>query len=77
MFQSTTALTATEKQRLRDRFITAFPNHWQVFLAAGNADTAQNRGRFAAERTIAFWEDIYRSESYKENISTLPPVDTL
>lgn len=77
LFATTTNLTATEKQKLRDRFITAFPHHWQVFLADGNADTPANRGMFAAQRTMAFWQDIYRSESRRANLTTLPPDEQL
>lgn len=77
LFANTANLTATEKQKLRDRFVTAYPNHWAAYLAGGGTDTAANRGQFAVDRTVAFWTDIYTSESYKANVAAMPPAETI
>jgi hypothetical protein len=76
LFGSTTNLDAITKQRLRDRFVTAYPNHWTIFLQS-NADNASNRGKFAVQMTVDYWKQIYQSESYKENIAAMPAVDQL
>ena len=76
---ATTHATATEKQKLRDRFVLQFPNHWQNFLAAnGMTDTAANRGRFAAWMTVSsYWGDVYRSGSEREIRTSQPSPETL
>jgi hypothetical protein len=77
LFGATTNLDASTKQKLRDRFVTAYPTQWTAFLAAGNTDTAANRGKFAVEITFQFWKDIYTSESYKANVAAIPAADIL
>ena len=73
----TNNLDATTQTKLANRFVSAYRNHWQAFLAAGNTDTAANRGIFASERLFAYLQDIYRGESYKENIAAIPPAETI
>jgi hypothetical protein len=65
-------------QKLRDRFVSAYPSQWQKFLA-DNAltDTAANRNQFAAETVFSYIQDIYRSESAKANLAALPAADTI
>ena len=76
---ATTNATATEKQKLRDRFVLQFPNHWQNFLTNNTlTDTAANRGRFAAWMTVnSYWGDVYRSGAEREQREALPPPETL
>jgi hypothetical protein len=73
----TTNLTATEKTKLRNRFVTAYPTLWQEYLAGGGTDTAANRAAFAIDRTFDFWTQIYRSGSQKENIAALPQPEVI
>lgn len=76
---ATTNATATEKQKLRDRFVALYPNHWQNFLTNNTlTDTAANRGRFAAWMTVnSYWGDVYRSGSESEIRQTQPSPETL
>ena len=76
---ATTNASSTEKQKLRDRFVALYPNHWQNFLTANTlTDTAANRGRFAAWMTVDhYWGDVYRSGSDRENREALPPPESL
>jgi hypothetical protein len=77
LFGSTINLDATTKQKLRDRFVTAYPGQWKAFLDAGNTDTVQNRGKFAVQMTVEFWKGIYNAESYRENVAAMPTADIL
>lgn len=77
LLTATTNLDATTKTKLRNRFVSAYPNHWAVYLAGGGTDTAANRANFAIERTFDFWQDIYRGESYRENVAALTPPETI
>lgn len=73
----TNNLDATTRTKLANRFVTAYPNHWQVYLNGGGTDTAANRGIFASERLFDYLQGIYRGESYKENIAAIPPPETI
>ncbi len=76
-FTSTTNLTATEKTKLRNRFVAAYSGAWQVYLAGGGTDTAANRGQFAVDRTVEFWREIFTAGSNQENQAALPVSETL
>lgn len=82
---STSNLTATEKQKLRDRVVLLYPSEFQRYLT-DNAltDTAANRGKFFIEKTVGngpggiggYWSDIWMSGSKRENENSLPPIET-
>ena len=71
LFGQTANLTATEKQKLRDRFLTAFPAEWAAYLDGGGTDTPANRGQFAADMTIEFWRQIYRDQDRREKVAAI------
>jgi hypothetical protein len=73
-----TNLDATTVQKLRDRFVSAYPSQWQKFLADNTlTDTAANRNQFAAETVFNYIQNIYQSESAKANLAALPAADTI
>lgn len=85
MLQSTSSLTATEKQKLRDRVVLLYPSEYERYLTdTAQTDTAANRGKFFIEKTVGnapggvggFWSDIWMSGSRRENENTLPPIET-
>jgi hypothetical protein len=77
VLSNTANLTATEKQKLRNRFITSYPTLWQEYLAGGGTDTAANRASFAIDRTFDFWNEVYRSGSQRENVAALPQPEVM
>jgi hypothetical protein len=71
---NTTNLDATSKQKLRDRFVTAYPGAWLKFLADNTlTDTASNRGKFVAFSTAEYWKGIFRGESQREQLAAVVP----
>jgi hypothetical protein len=82
---NTTNLTATEKQKERDRCAVMYPAEFQRFLTENALpDNATNRGRFFVEKTVGngpngisgFWSDIFRHGSQRENEAALPVPET-
>ena len=82
---STSNLTATEKQKLRDRTVLLYKHEFDQWLIDNTlTDTAANRGKFFIEKTVGnapggiggFWSDIWMSGSKRENENTLPPTET-
>jgi hypothetical protein len=67
MLTATTGASATEKQKLRDRFVLLYQTEFQKFLTDNSlTDTAANRGKFVCNKTVGFWADIFRAGSQKE-----------
>jgi hypothetical protein len=78
LFSNTANLTATEKTKLRNRFVSEYNGQWLTYLAAnGGSDTAAIRGQFAVEMTVEKWRDIYSAGSNRENQVALPAAETL
>ena len=83
LLATTTNIDNTTKQKMRDRCVAAYPADWAAYLAQGNADNANNRGKFLVEKTVGndppalsgFWRDIWRGQSQQENIAAAPPPD--
>ena len=73
----TANLDAATRTKLASRMISAYPNHWQAYLSGGGTDTPANRGEFAADRLFNYLQDIYRGESYKENVAAIPPPEQI
>ena len=82
----TSNLTATEKQKLRDRCALLFPEQFQAWLTANTLnDTAANRGKFFIEKTVGnppgtvpqgFWSNVWQEGSDRQNRDALPPPET-
>jgi hypothetical protein len=71
---NTANLDATTKQKVRDRFVSAYPGVLSKFLADNTlTDTAANRGKFVAFCTMEYWKDIFRGESQKEQAAAISP----
>jgi hypothetical protein len=69
MMTASPNLTATEKTRLRDRFITdpAYVSKWSRFLAQnGGTDTPALRGQFVVEMTLEMWKKVYEDGFARE-----------
>jgi hypothetical protein len=77
LLTSTANLTATEKTKLRNRFVTEYQAEWNARVVAGTADTATNRGIFVIDKTLDYWSLVYKLGSDRENLATLPAPDTL
>lgn len=84
LIQTTTNATSTEKQKFRDRMVSANKGDFDRFLAEKSlTDTATNRGKFVAEKTVGnnppgisgLWGDIWVGQSGKENVEAAPPPD--
>ena len=83
---STTNLTATEKQKLRNRCVLLHQSEFNQYLIANSLnDTATTRGQFFIEKTVGnppaaglpgYWSDIYMSGSRRENENTMPATET-
>lgn len=73
LFSSTANLTATEKQKLRDRIVAEHSAQWAAYLAGGGTDTAGNRAQFAAEMTVEWWRRIYRDQDRRNKVDALVP----
>jgi hypothetical protein len=73
----TANLTATERQKLRDRFVAEYQGEWNALVAAGTVDNAANRGLFAVDKLFHYLNDIYRAGSARENQSAVPPPEIL
>ena len=86
LLTSTPNLTATEKQKLRDRMVLLNSSEVAQFLAAnGLTDSAANRGRFFIEKTVGnppsagvsgYWSDIFMAGNRRENEASLPVTET-
>jgi hypothetical protein len=81
---NTSNLTATEKQKLRDRCVTLYPQEYLRYRAENQlADNATNRGKFFVEKTIGnspngifgCWSEIWLNGSRVE-ITAANPVET-
>jgi hypothetical protein len=78
LFTTTSNLTATEKTKLRNRFVSEYNAQWLTYLADnGGSDTSALRGQFAVEMTVEFWRNIYTAGSGRENLAALPASETL
>lgn len=77
LLASTANLDAASKTLLRDSFVAAYPDAWQVFLAAGNTDTAANRGPFVVNVVVRQMRNVVRENSVRTQIATLPPPTTI
>lgn len=69
LLTNTANLDPATKQKIRDRFVAAYPTDFATFLAANAlTDTAANRGKFVVEKTFnGFWRDIWTAQSTREN----------
>lgn len=85
LLSNTTNLTATEKQKLRDRAVLLYASDYQVYLTRNAlTDTANNRSKFFIEKTVGnppgnvsgLWSDIFLLGSRRENENALPPAET-
>lgn len=76
---STSNATATEKQKLRDRYVLLYPNHWTNFLADNAlSDTAANRLRFVAWMMVNdYLRKNYIAGSEREITAAQPAADDL
>lgn len=79
LLNATTALSATEKQKLRDRMVRLYPNHWQNFLTANTLnDTAANRLRFVAYMEVfGYLTDIFKAGGQREYDDARPAAEEL
>lgn len=77
LLSATTNLTATEKQKLRNRFVSEYQAEWTARVQAGTVDNAANRGQFVIDKTIGYWADIFRAGSNRENVAAVPPPEVL
>jgi hypothetical protein len=78
LFTNTSNLTATEKTKLRNRFVSEYNAAWVDFLAAnGGNDTAAVRGEFVCKCLVEFMKRVYIDGSRRENLATLPADETL
>lgn len=78
---STSNLTATEKQKLRDRAVVLYPSEFAAYLVANSlTDNATNRGKFFIEKTVGngppgiggYWSTIWIDGNHRENQNSLP-----
>lgn len=86
LLTSTPNLTATEKQKLRNRCVTLYPEQFQAWLAANTlTDTAANRGAFFIEKTVGnppgtvpqgMWSNVWAEGSDRENRAAIQPHET-
>lgn len=76
LLTNTTNLDATTKQKLRDAFVTQYPQVYTVWLN-GQSDTAARRAEFAVEMTFRHWRQTVEDASYKANVAALPTPDTI
>jgi hypothetical protein len=78
LFNNTSNLTATEKTKVRNRFVSQFPGKWIAFLAEnGGSNTAAVRGDFVCKCLVDFMKEKYGEGSRQENLTALPADETL
>jgi hypothetical protein len=78
LLATTANLTAAEKTKLRNRFVSEYQNEWDARVAAGTVDNAANRGQFAIDKTVnGYWGDIYKAGSSRENQAAVPEPEVL
>ena len=70
---TTSNLTANEKQKLRDRFVSAYQGEFDSLVEGGMTDNATNRGKFVAQKWIDFAKVIYTSEKLKADRAAITP----
>lgn len=73
----TTNIDSGTQTKLGNRFLVAYAPAWAVYLAGGGTDTPANRRTFVVDRLFDWINDIYRKESYNENIAALTPPETI
>lgn len=79
VLNTTANANATEKQKLRDRAVRLYPNHWQNFLTANTLnDTVANRLRFVAWMVVVgYLTDIFKAGQAREYDDTRPAAEEL
>lgn len=72
-------LDLATRTELLANFLVEYPGDWAAFLAAGNADTAANRGIFATNMLHQkyFIEQIWRSGRRRQQVNALPDPGTI
>jgi hypothetical protein len=64
--------TAGQQTEIRNSFVSAYQTEWDARVRAGTADTAANRGNFAADKIIDYVNDVRNGELKKAAITALP-----
>lgn len=74
LFAATSNIDAATKTKLRNRFVSAYPNDFVAYLETNQvSDTAANRGKFLVSKLSFYMKDVYTSEHDKEQRAALPP----
>lgn len=73
----TSNFDAGTQTKIGNRFLTAYAPAWAAYLAGGGTDTAGNRRAFIADRVFDWMNDLYRNESYKENVAAITPPEVI
>src|SRR4051812_26275866 len=63
---------AGQQTTVANSFVSAYQGEWNARLADGTyTDTPANRGQFAADKIIAYVQEVVRSEQYKASIQAV------